>query len=463
MSKPATRKNKAFIQLTPPKIENKETIKKKIWFKKKSVSLNKIVEEYNAGEDIIYDQEMIPDDVWCSRCYARLLSRHKLITQDELKQLEQGLDEILELYKKGEFVLKLEDEDCHTKIENYLIERFGDTGKKIHTGRSRNDQVLVMMRWFLKRKAAAVNKKTINLALKFLKFAKKYEMVAMPGYTHMQKAMPTTVGTWMGAFAESLMDDVKFLNMVTDEIVDQNPLGSGAGYGSPFDFDRDWLSKEIGFKKTQNNVIYCHNSRGKIEGLVLEACCQIMLTLNRLACDLLFFTTQEFQFFHIDDSIATGSSIMPQKKNLDVAELIRGRTPTVLSCRNEMAMNILNKISGYHRDGQEIKRPLFLGLKYTDMSLDAMGATIDNISPNKEVMMKSMLDCPGLFAAHKAFEKVKEGMTFRDAYREIGDNISKIKVTEGHINRWLKMSTHQGGTGNLQLDMIEREIKKLMR
>jgi len=454
---------KSTIDITAPVIPKKDTIKKKIWFKKKEVSINKVVEEFNAGEDILYDQEMIPDDVWCSRCYARLLERHNLLTKNELKDLERGLDEILVLYKKGEFVLKLEDEDCHTKIENYLIDRLGDTGKKIHTGRSRNDQVLVMMRWFLKRKAAAINKKTLNLALKFIQFAKKYEMVAMPGYTHMQKAMPTTVGTWMGAFAESLMDDVKLLNFISDEIVNQNPLGSGAGYGSPFDFDRDWLSKEIGFKKTQNNVIYCHNSRGKIEGLVLEACCQIMLTLNRLASDLLFFTTQEFQFFHIDDSIATGSSIMPQKKNLDVAELIRGRTPTVISCRNEMTMNILNKISGYHRDGQEIKRPLFLGLKYTEMSLEAMGATIDNIKPNKDVMMKSMLGCPGLFAAHKAFEKVKEGMTFRDAYREIGSNINNIKVTEKDVTRWLKMSTHQGGTGNLQLDKIEKEIRKIMK
>ncbi|MBN1258919.1 argininosuccinate lyase, partial [Candidatus Peregrinibacteria bacterium] len=282
-------------------------------------------------------------------------------------------------------------------------------------------------------------------------------------YTHMQKAMPTTVGTWMGAFAESLIDDIRLLNTIIDDIVDQNPLGSGAGYGSPFDFDRDWLSKEIGFKKTQNNVIYCHNSRGKIEGLVLEACVNIMLTLNRLACDLLFFTTQEFHFFDLDDSIATGSSIMPQKKNLDVAELIRGRTATVIACRQEMAMNILNKISGYHRDGQEIKRPLFLGLKYTDMSLDATSAIIDNIRPNREVLMKSMLDCPGLFAAHKAFDKVKKGMTFRDAYREVGSNIAGIKVTPKDIERWLKMSTHQGGTGNLQLDKAEKEIRQLMK
>ncbi|EKD47787.1 MAG: hypothetical protein ACD_65C00287G0008 [uncultured bacterium] len=267
----------------------------------------------------------------------------------------------------------------------------------------------------------------------------------------------------MGAFAESLTDDAKLLIAIQDNIVDQNPLGSGAGYGSPFDFDRDWLSREIGFKKTQNNVIYCHNSRGKIEGLVLEACSQIMLTLNRLACDLLFFTTQEFQFFLMDDSIATGSSIMPQKKNLDVAELIRGRTATVLACRNETTMNILNKISGYHRDGQEIKRPLFLGLKYTEMSIDAMGVILENIKPNKEILMKSMLGCPGLFAAHKAFEKVKEGMTFRDAYREVGTNINKIKVTEKEISKWLKMSTHQGGTGNLQLAKIESEIKNLIK
>ncbi|MFA6435753.1 MAG: argininosuccinate lyase [Candidatus Gracilibacteria bacterium] len=438
-------------------------IKKKIWFKNKEVSVNRVVEEFNAGEDIAYDQEMIPDDVWCSRGYARLLKKHGLLTAQELKELEQGLDEILKLYEKGEFVLKLEDEDCHTKIEDYLIQRFGDTGKKIHTGRSRNDQVLVMMRWFLKRKLKFIREKSMTLAQKFVKFARKYEMVAMPGYTHMQKAMPTTVGTWMAAFAESLIDDIKLLTAIRDDIVDQNPLGSGAGYGSPFDFDRDWLSKELGFKKTQNNVIYCHNSRGKIEGLVLESCAQIMLTLNRLACDLLFFTTQEFQFFHMDDSIATGSSIMPQKKNLDVAELIRGRTATVLACRQEVAMNILNKISGYHRDGQEIKRPLFLGLKYTEMSLDAMGVVLDNIEPNKEILMKSMLGCPGLFAAHKAFEKVKEGMTFRDAYREIGSNIDKIKVTEKDVNRWLKMSTHQGGTGNLGLDRVDAEIKTWLK
>jgi argininosuccinate lyase len=164
----------------------------------------------------------------------------------------------------------------------------------------------------------------------------------------------------------------------------------------------------------------------------------------------------------MDDSIATGSSIMPQKKNLDVAELIRGRTATVIACRQEISMNILNKISGYHRDGQEIKRPLFLGLKYTEMSIDAMSVILDNLTPNEEILMKSMLGCPGLFAAHKAFEKVKEGITFRDAYRDVGANIGDIHVNEEEIRKWLKMSTHQGGTGNLQLDKVEAEIRALM-
>jgi argininosuccinate lyase len=277
----------------------------------------------------------------------------------------------------------------------------------------------------------------------------------------MQKAMPTSVGSWASSFVESLLDDARLLTVITNEIIDQNPLGSGAGYGSPFDFDRDWLSKKLGFSRTQINPIYCQNSRGKFEGLVLEACCNIMLTLNKFASDMLFFTTQEFQFFKMDDSISTGSSIMPQKKNLDVAELIRGRTATVFSCRQEIATNTLNKILGYHRDGQEMKRPLFLGLRYTDMSINAAKAIISNIEPNEEVMMKSMMASPGLFAAHKAFDLVKEGMTFRDAYRQIGSNIKDIKINEDEIVELLKLSTHQGGTGNLQLDKLEEQIESM--
>ncbi len=439
----------------------KKATKRKIWDKKNTTKLDPIVEEYNAGEDILYDQQMILCDVQGSWGYGKMLKRHGIINEKELKTLKKGLDEITELYNKGEFILKVEDEDCHTKIEDYLTEHYGDIGKKIHTARSRNDQVLVTMRLFMKDKLKEIRVQGLKLANQLLKTAKKYEFTPMPGYTHMQKAMPTSIGTWLAAFAESLIDDLKILTSIRDVLVDQNPLGSGAGFGSPFDFDRDKLSKDLGFARTQNNVIYCHNSRGRIEGMALEACVQIMLTLNRLACDLLFFTTQEFKFFDIPNHIATGSSIMPQKKNLDVAELMRGRTATVIACKNEMTMNILNKVSGYHRDGQEMKRPLFLGLRYTEMSLEVASIIIESLKPNEKRLIEEM--SPELFAAHKAFELVKKGSSFRDAYVEVGANLDKIKVDKTNIVKMLKESKHQGGTGNLQLNKLMDEVKKLQK
>ena len=390
-----------------------------------------------------------------------MLSRHGIITDDELETLKKGLDEIMDLYNKGEFQLQLEDEDCHTKIENYITENHGEIGKKIHTARSRNDQILVTMRLFMKDKLGQLKEKGLDLTKTLIETAKKYEFVPMPGYTHMQKAMPTTVGTWYASFAESLLDDLKLLTAISDILVDQNPLGSGAGYGTPFDFDRDKLSEDLGFARTQNNVMYCHNSRGKIEGMAVEACCQIMLTLNKLASDWLLFTTQEFNFFTISPQVSTGSSIMPQKKNLDVAEIIRGRATTVLSCKNEMNMNILNKISGYHRDGQEIKRPLFLSLRYTEMSLEAAGVVVENLVPNEDVLLDSMT--PELFAAHKAFELVKKGKTFREAYVEIGENLDNIEVNKDSIVEMLKESKHQGGAGNLQLDKLLQEVEKMKK
>jgi argininosuccinate lyase len=433
--------------------------KRKIWQKKSTVILDPLIEEYNAGDDILYDQVLVPYDVQGSLGYGKMLHRHGILTDEEFETLEIGLEKIMERYERGEFELNLEDEDCHTKIENFLTDHYGGIGKKIHTARSRNDQILVTMRLFMKDKMKDLKEYGKELVNTLLDAAEKYEFLPMPGYTHMQKAMPTSLGTLYGAFAESLLDDLKVLEAINDVLVDQNPLGSGAGYGSPFDFDRDKLSEDLGFKKTQSNVIYCHNSRGKIEGMVLEACVQIMLSLNKMASDLLLYTTQEFNFFKVPDSISTGSSIMPQKKNLDVAELIRGRTATVIACRNEMTMNILNKISGYHRDGQEIKRPLFLGIRYTEMSLKVAAIVVENLVPNEEAMLNDMSH--ELFAAHKAFEMVKQGLSFRDAYIEVGANLDKIEIDKENIVKMLKESRHQGGVGNLQLGKIREEVNKL--
>lgn len=432
---------------------------RKIWEKKDKITIDPFIEKYNAGDDILYDQDLIPYDVQGSYAYGRMLMRHGIINSDELAKLRKGLDEIMDLYNSGNFQLQLEDEDCHTKIENYLTANYGEIGKKIHTARSRNDQILVTMRLFLKEKMDEIKSVGIQLVEDLLDAAQKYEFVPMPGYTHMQKAMPTTLGTWYGAFAESLIDDLKLLISIKEILVDQNPLGSGAGYGSPFDFDRDKLSEDLGFAKTQSNVIYCHNSRGKLEGMVIESCVQIMLSLNKLASDLLLYTTQEFGFFTITDDVSTGSSIMPQKKNLDVAELIRGRTATVIACKSEMTMNIINKISGYHRDGQEIKRPLFLGLRYTEMSMKAASVVIKSLIPNEERLLEDM--SPELFAAHKAFELVKQGSSFRDAYIEVGANLDKLSFDKTTIDAMLKESKHQGGVANLQLDKLREELRKL--
>jgi len=431
--------------------------RKKLWQKTESVSLDPVIEQFNAGDDIIYDQELIPYDIQGSYGYGKMLERHGILTSEDLSTLKKGLDEIMDLYKAGKFKLNLQDEDCHTKIENYLTEKYGEIGKKIHTARSRNDQILVTMRLYMKDKLNNIKEKALQLAEAIIIAAKKYEFVPMPGFTHMQKAMPTTIGSWYGAFAESLIDDISLLEAINDLMVDQNPLGSGAGYGSPFDFDRDQLSKDLGFKRTQKNVIYCQNSRGRIEGMVLEACSQIMLTLNKLATDWLLFTTQEFQFFRVPDNISTGSSIMPQKKNLDVAELIRGRAATVVASRYEITMNIMNKPSGYHRDGQEIKRPLFLGIRYTEMSLKAAEIVVQSLVPDEQALLDDM--SPELFAAHKAFELVRQGMTFRDAYVQIGKKLDQIEIDKNSIVSMLKESRHQGGVGNLQLDQLSEIVR----
>lgn len=436
------------------------TRRQKIWQKKKRVALDPIIEEFNSGDDIGYDQQLIPYDVQGSLGYGKMLERHGIITAKELGDLEKGLKELMELYEAGKFTIQLEDEDCHTAIEHFLTENYGDIGKKIHTARSRNDQILVTMRLFLKDKLVDIKKAALALGEDLISAATKYEFVPMPGYTHMQKAMPTSVGTWYGAFAESLIDDIKILTAINDELVDQNPLGSGAGYGSPFDFDRDQLSKDLGFARTQSNVIYCQNSRGKIEGMVVEACVQIMLTLNKLASDLMLYTTQEFRFFAVPDEVSTGSSIMPQKKNLDVMELVRGRTATVIACKNEMTMNILNKVSGYHRDGQEIKRPLFLALRYTEMSLRATSVVVNKMVPNEERLIEEMT--PEMFAAHKAFELVRDGQSFRDAYVEVGANLDKIEVDKEAILSMLKESRHQGGVNNLQLKKLSSEVEEML-
>ena len=300
----------------------------KLWENGDSAGLHEKVEEFTAGEDIHLDQKLVEWDVVGSIAHATMLNKIGILTDSELIDLRKALVRIIELNEKGKFVLELKDEDVHTKIENNLTETLGSVGKKIHTGRSRNDQVQVDLRLYTKEKLFRIEARLFGLCRELVKFAEKNKWVPMPGYTHFQKAMPSSVGLWAMSYAESLMDDQRILKAAFS-INDQNPLGSAAGYGVPLNLDRDLTTRLLGFANLQNNVLYVQNSRGKIESIVISALAQIMLDLSRLSNDLIIYSTEEFGFFTIGDKFRTGSSIMPNKRNPDILELVRGKMSTV--------------------------------------------------------------------------------------------------------------------------------------
>ena len=269
----------------------------KLW-QKKGQKLNPTVEAYTVGDDWKSDKVILPYDLKASDAHAHMLYKIGILSKNELTKISLALDELLVLANKGELEIQIEDEDCHTLIENKLTEKLGDVGKKIHTGRSRNDQILVALRLFMKDKLTLVDETLNVLAEEFFTYAKKYKNIPFPGYTHMQQAMLSSLGLYFGAFAESLSDDAILLKSIKTHI-DQNPLGSAAGYGVTLPLDRDFTTQKLGFKKVQYNALYCQNSRGKFESLVLEGLTQVMLTLSRFASDMLFFTSRECGYFSL--------------------------------------------------------------------------------------------------------------------------------------------------------------------
>lgn len=395
----------------------------KLWSEKSK--LNKFVEIFEIEDDLLMDQKLIPFDIVGSIAHAKGLKKIGILNQVELNKLEVGLQEILNLYKEGKFVLEIGDEDCHTKIENYLTQKIGEIGKKIHTGRSRNDQVLTALRLFTKNYLEKINLELINLSKEFEIFNKKYGNTPMPGYTHMQKAMPSSIKTWAESFIESLADDQYSLKTAL-KISDKSPLGSGAGYGLPLDLDRKFTAKQLGFAKVQENPLYCQNSRGKIEAAILSSLISILQTVNKFASDVMLFSTSEFSFFIASEEITTGSSIMPQKKNLDLAELLRSKLHLVLGNYIQIVSLSSNLVSGYNRDLQDAKKPLIESLEITLNSLKATQILLKNIVPNKEVLKKALTK--EIYATQKAFELVKKGSSFRDAYQKVkGGDVNENK------------------------------------
>lgn len=424
---------------------------KKLW--EKTYKQNEIAQAYSFGGSVMADNALVVFDVIGSMAHAKMLEKINILSKKEALAIHLALQKILVLYQQGKFVVQLEDEDVHTKIENYLTDTLGDVGKKIHTGRSRNDQVLLDLRLYSKENLFHIALLCLDVARTFTMFAKTHEFIVMPGYTHMQKAMPSSVGMWAGSFAESLLDDV---TMVQAAFIlnDQNPLGSGAAYGVSLPLDRTEVTSLLDFSKTQNNSLYCQVSRGKSHLAAMGALTQIMVTLGRFAQDMLLFTTSEFNLFTIADEMCTGSSIMPQKKNVDVMEILRARVHSVISLEQSVSSIIAGLPSGYNADYGETKAPFIKALNIVSSSLALVSLMLDSLTPNVEALTKACT--PELYATHAAYELVKKGMPFRDAYKKIGLNLNKLNQYDPVSV--LKNSNHLGGPGNLGLVRLESAI-----
>ncbi len=374
------------------------------------------IEDFTAGDDRVLDHELIPFDCMASQAHARMLARVGLLEQDEARKLVAELEEMISLWQQGQFSIRRDQEDCHTAIEERLTERLGDIGKKIHTGRSRNDQVLVALRLFARHRLGHLQTEVKDLRAAVRRFARKHRSVAMPGFTHTRKAMPSSVGMWAGAIADALTDDLELVK-AAHKLLDQNPLGSGAGYGVPLPLDREMTERELGFAKVQENPIYCQHSRGKFEAFVLHGLVQILYDLNRAASDLILFSMPEFGFFRLPENLCTGSSIMPQKKNPDVLELLRARFHELLSLEQRMLSIGANLIHGYHRDMQLTKEPFLRGLSVAARCVFAARLVFEGLEVDRQRCKAAMSS--ELFATEEAYRLVAQGVPFRDAYLQV--------------------------------------------
>jgi argininosuccinate lyase len=379
-------------------------------------SLDARIEAFTIGNDPVLDQELIPFDCLATIAHVRMLNGIGILDEGETENLVSALNELINLHSRGQFRIQPGQEDGHTAIEEFLTGRLGDTGKKVHTGRSRNDQVLTAVRLFEKFAVEELIQLAGNLAGSLEQFAQANAGLPLPGYTHTRKAMPFTVREWAMAFHDALRDDIKMLQG-TFELIDQNPLGTGAGYGVPLPLDRQATTDLMGFGRIQENPMYAQNSRGKFESRILNDCMMILYDLNKWASDLIFFTLPEIGYFSLDPAMVTGSSIMPHKQNPDVLELIRASYHKVAGYEFQLKMIPANLISGYHRDLQYTKEPLMKGLQTCRDVLEASQVVLKGLSADPVNLGRGMT--PELLSVQKVMDLVNSGMPFRDAYRTI--------------------------------------------
>ncbi len=423
----------------------------KLW--DKGYSTEKKIDHFTVGNDRELDLVLAKYDIVASKAHAQMLGKIGLLTKEETQLLVRELENIALDIEAGKFTIEETFEDVHSKIEFLLTERLGDAGKKIHTARSRNDQVLVAMQLYLKEELSEIKTLTKELFNLLLELAEKYKDILLPGYTHFQIAMPSSFGLWFSAYAESLIDDLYLIDAAF-KITDQNPLGSGAGYGSSFPIDRSFTTSEMGFKDLKYNVVAAQMGRGKVEKAAAFGIAGIAGTIAKLSMDICLYMSQNFNFISFPDALTTGSSIMPHKKNPDVFELIRAKCNNLQAIPNQITLITINLPSGYHRDLQMVKAIIIPAIQEIKSCLEMMTFSLKDIKVNASILDDPKYDY--LFSVDTLNQLVLSGTPFRDAYRQIGAEIE----AGNFIPQKVLKHTHQGSLGNLCLNEIKIKLKK---
>ncbi|HTG66000.1 MAG TPA: argininosuccinate lyase [Flavobacterium sp.] len=422
----------------------------KLW--EKGIPTDKQIDLFTVGNDRELDLILAKHDVTGNIAQAKMLAKIGLITNQECEDLLGALAEIQEDIKAGNFTIEDSFEDVHSKVEYLLTQKVGDAGKKIHTARSRNDQVLVDMNLYLKEEVLQLKQQVKSLFDLLMASAEKYQNVLLPGYTHLQIAMPSSFGMWFSAYAESLIDDVSMLNAAL-KVVDQNPLGSAAGYGSSFPIDRTFTTKEMGFSTLKYNSVAAQMSRGKSEKTFSFAMASVAGTLSKFAYDVCLYMSQNFDFIGLPANLTTGSSIMPHKKNPDVFELIRGKCNKIQSLPYELTLITNNLPSGYHRDLQLLKEGVFPAIQNLKACLDIAIFSIPDIKVKENILEDKKYDY--LFTVDTLNEMVSAGIPFRDAYKEVALQIEAGNYKSPKATK----HTHEGSINNLCLKEIKEKME----
>jgi argininosuccinate lyase len=428
----------------------------KLWQKDNS-SVNELIEKFTVGRDKEFDLLLAQYDVQGSIAHVKMLKDVGLMNEQDAADAVKGLEDIFIDVLAGKFVIEEGIEDVHSQVEYLLTQHIGEAGKKIHSGRSRNDQVAVDLKLYLRAEVLAIKDEVKELFDLLISQSEKFKDKLLPGYTHLQIAMPSSFGLWFGAYAESLTDDMELL-AAAYQVANKNPLGSGAGYGSSFPLNRTLTTELLQFGSMNYNSVYAQMSRGKTEKIVAIGISSVAATLSKLAMDACLYISQNFGFISFPNELTTGSSIMPHKKNPDVFELIRGKCNRIQSTPNELTLLINNLPSGYHRDMQLTKEILFPAIEELKACIQMTRLMLSNIS-----IMDNILDDEKykyLFSVEAVNELVNKGISFRDAYRQVGNDIEQGKFSFDYKKQL--QHTHEGSIGNLSNDGIVAQMEKVL-